>query len=177
MLATTRWRVMREDQQVHVERIWDVIDKSDVCMLTTHSRHGLRARPMEARPDRKSNVIWFLTDARGLKDDEIVANQEVCLIFVYTKERVYLSITSQASVARDLERARMLWNSRQQAWWIGPDDPNLLVVRVELSRAEMWDGPASSAVAAFEFAEARLTGTKPNLGENRKVAVELYKHG
>ncbi len=37
----------------------------------------------------------------------------------------------------------------------------------------MWDGPASSAVAAFEFAKARLTGVKPNLGENRKVSVEL----
>ena len=40
-------------------------------------------------------------------------------------------------------------------------------------RAEMWDGPASSEVAAFEFAKARLTGTKPNLGEKRKVTVEI----
>jgi hypothetical protein len=47
------------------------------------------------------------------------------------------------------------------------------VVRVELEEAEMWDGPASSAIAAFEFAKARLTGAKPNLGENRKVSVEL----
>jgi hypothetical protein len=37
----------------------------------------------------------------------------------------------------------------------------------------MWDGPASSAVAAFEFTKARLTGTKPNLGEKRKISVEL----
>ena len=37
-------------------------------------------------------------------------------------------------------------------------------MRVELDQAEMWDGPASSAVAAFEFAKARLTGKKPNLG-------------
>src|SRR4029079_2411383 len=27
--------------------------------------------------------------------------------------------------------------------------------------------------AAFEFARARLTGTKPNLGEKRKVTVEI----
>ena len=46
-------------------------------------------------------------------------------------------------------------------------------MRVEPERAEMWDGPASSAVAAYEFAKARLTGTKPNLGENRKVTVEI----
>jgi hypothetical protein len=28
-------------------------------------------------------------------------------------------------------------------------------------------------VAAFEFAKARLTGGKPNLGENRKVTLQL----
>ena len=37
----------------------------------------------------------------------------------------------------------------------------------------MWDGPASSAVAAFEFAKARLTGEKPSLGEKRKATVEM----
>jgi hypothetical protein len=40
-------------------------------------------------------------------------------------------------------------------------------------RAELWDGPASAAVAAFEFAKARATGAKPNLGENRKATVEM----
>jgi hypothetical protein len=34
-------------------------------------------------------------------------------------------------------------------------------------------GPASSAVAAFEFAKARPTGEKPSLGENRKATVEM----
>jgi hypothetical protein len=40
-------------------------------------------------------------------------------------------------------------------------------------RAELWDGPASSAVAAFEFAKARVTGAKPNLGEKRKVTIDM----
>ena len=111
---------------------------------------------------------------RGLKDDEIEANPNVCLTFVYAKEKVYLSITGKASVSRDSERAKALWNEEQQVWWPGgPEDPNLLVMKIEPERAEMWDGPASSAVAAFEFARARLTGTQPNLGEKRKVTVEI----
>jgi hypothetical protein len=39
--------------------------------------------------------------------------------------------------------------------------------------AEPWDGPASAAVAAFEFVKARITGAEPNLGENRKVTVKM----
>ena len=38
---------------------------------------------------------------------------------------------------------------------------------------ELWDGPASKAVAMYEFAKAKLTGEKPNLGENRKTTVEM----
>jgi len=55
----------------------------------------------------------------------------------------------------------------------GPDDPNVRVLRVEPVTAELWDGPSSAAGAAFEFAKARLTGEKPNLGENRKVTVPM----
>lgn len=157
----------------HVDRVWDVIEKAGICMMTTRFDGGMRARPMEARPDKEEGVIWFLTDHRGLKDDEIDATPEVCLVFVYEREKVYLSLTGEAFVAHDPDRAQALWNEKQQLWWSGPDDPNLRVVRVELEAAEMWDGPASAAIAAFEFAKARLTGAKPNLGENRKVSVEL----
>jgi hypothetical protein len=37
----------------------------------------------------------------------------------------------------------------------------------------LWDGPSSKAVAVFEFAKARLTGEKPNIGENRKVTIRM----
>jgi len=68
-------------------------------MMTTQFAGGMRARPMEARPDKDAGVIWFLTDHRGLKDDEIDATPAVCLTFVYEKEKVHLSITGEVLVA------------------------------------------------------------------------------
>ena len=159
-------------RQAHIDRVWHVIDKAGICMMTTQFDGGMRATD-GGPPDKDAGVIWFLTDHRGLKDDEIDATPAVCLTFLYEKEKVYLSLTGEAFVAHDPGRARALWNEKQKLWWSGPDDPNLRVVRVEPEKAEMWDGPASSAVAAFEFAKARLTGSKPDLGENRKVSVEL----
>ncbi len=155
-------------------RVWDVVAKAGICMMVTRFAGGLRARPLEALPDRQEGAIFFLTDVRGLKDDEIQRHAEICLTFVYAEEKVYLSIAGTAVVARDTERARALWTEKQRVWWPGgPEDPNLRVIRVEPHRAEMWDGPASSAVAACEFAKARRTGEKPNLGEKRKVRVDL----
>lgn len=159
--------------QAHLDRVWEVIDKIGVCMMTTRFADGLRARPLEARPDRERGLIWFVTDVRGHKDDEIAAHSEVGLVFIDHKAKAYLSLTGRAEVRRDHAKAAEIWKKTDDAWWHGPDDPNVRVLRFEPSKAELWDGPASAAVAAFEFAKARATGEKPNLGENRKVTVEL----
>jgi general stress protein 26 len=155
------------------DRVWDIIDKVGVCMMVTRFAEGLRARPLEARPEREANTIWFVTDVRGAKDDEIAAHAEVCLVFIDHKAKAYLSLTGRAAVSRDHAKAAAIWAKTDDAWWDGPHDPNVRVVRFAPERAELWDGPASTAVAAFEFAKARATGEKPDLGENRKATVQM----
>lgn len=157
-----------------IARAWDVIEKVGVCMMTTVSDKGLRARPLEARPDRGAGLIWFVTDVRGSKDNEIAATAEVCLVFIDPKERVYLSVSGAAEVRHDPRKAAEIWARTDDVWWPGgPRDPNVRVIRFIPQLAEYWDGPASGKVAACEFAKARATGRKPNLGENRKVTVNL----
>jgi general stress protein 26 len=157
-----------------IDRVWDIIEKVGIAMLTTQFAGGLRARPLEARPDRVAGIIWFLTDVRSGKDDEIAATPDVGLVFIDASDKAYLSITGRAEIVRDTGKAAAIWKSTDQVWWPGgPGDPTLRVLRVEPTMAEPWDGPSSVAVAAFEFVEAKLTGSKPNLGENRKISVPL----
>jgi general stress protein 26 len=158
----------------HEARVWDILESVGVGMLTTRFAGGLRARPLEPRPDRDAGVIWFVTDVRGAKDDEIAAAPEVGFVAIHAGDKAYLSISGRASVSRDRACAAAIWRKTDDVWWPdGPDDPNVRVLRLEPQRAELWDGPASAAAAAFEFAKARITGEKPDLGENRKVTVEM----
>jgi general stress protein 26 len=158
----------------HEQRVWEILETTGVGMLTTQFAQGLRARPLEPRPDRDNSVIYFITDVRGLKDDEIEAVPEVCFTLTNHKEKAYLSLTARASVLRDPLLAAKFWKSSDDVWWPGgPEDKNVRVLRLEPVRAELWDGPASSLVAAYEFAKARATGEKPNLGEKRKVTVDM----
>ncbi|HEY7662531.1 MAG TPA: pyridoxamine 5'-phosphate oxidase family protein [Xanthobacteraceae bacterium] len=157
----------------NIDRVWEIIEKVGIAMLTTRSAGGLRARPLEARPERDAGLIWFVTDARSGKEHEIEAEHDIGLVFIDVKDKAYLSITARAQVRRDHAKAAEIWRSTDNAWWHGPDDPNVCVLRVRPVTAELWDGPASAAVAAFEFAKARITGAKPNLGENRKVTVKM----
>lgn len=160
--------------QDKLDRVWDLIEKVGVCMMTTRFAGGLRARPLEARPDREAGTIRFVTDERGAKDDEVTAAPEVCLTFIDKAANAYLSVTGNARVVNDPAQAAEIWRKTDDVWWPGgPQDPNARVLTVEPQTAELWDGPASRTVAAYEFARARLTGEKPNLGENRKVTVDM----
>jgi general stress protein 26 len=160
-------------EQLHLERVWDIIEMVGVCMLTTRFTGGLRARPLESRPDRDAGIIWFVTDLHSAKEYEIESDNNVGLAFVDAKANAYLSITARAEVRRDHAKAAEIWTPTDNMWWQGPDDPNVCVLRITPLTAELWDGPASNAVAAFEFVKARLTGGVPNLGEHRKVTVDL----
>jgi len=158
----------------HENRIWNIVEETGVGMLTTRFPEGLRARPLEPRPDRNGHAIYLITDVRGLKDDEIEAAPDVGLVFIDPGDKAYLSITGRARVIRDAEKTKAAWRNTDEVWWPGgPSDPNVCLLQIEPSTAELWDGPASSLVAAFEFAKARATGETPNLGENRKISVDM----
>jgi general stress protein 26 len=118
-------------EQNHVSRVWDVIEKVGIGMLTTRFAGGLRARPMEARADRGASIIWFLTDVRGAKDNEIDLAHEIGLVFIDAEARAYLSITGRASIMQDTAQATAIWKKTDDAWWPdGPRDPNMRVLRV-----------------------------------------------
>jgi general stress protein 26 len=114
-----------------------------------------------------------VTDAHSDKEHEIEAEQDIGLVFIDHAAKAYLSITARAEVKHDHAKAAQIWEPTDSAWWKGPDDPDVCVLRVKPLTAELWDGPASKAVAIYEFAKARMTGEKPNLGENRKVTVKM----
>jgi general stress protein 26 len=161
-------------EQNNLDRVWEIIEQLGVCMVTTIiAGVGLRARPLEARPDRDTGTIWFVTDARSDKEHEIEVERNVEITFVDVKTNVHLSITATATPRRDYAKAAEIWKAVDNMWWDGPDDPNVCILQVTPLTAELWDGPANNAVMAFEFVKARLTGQRPNLGETRKVTVNL----
>ncbi|MGZ3359915.1 MAG: pyridoxamine 5'-phosphate oxidase family protein [Xanthobacteraceae bacterium] len=166
---------MSRKDSTSIDRVWDIIEKVGIAMLTTSFPGGLRARPVEARPERDAGLIWFVTDRRSGKEHEIEAEHDVGLVFIDARDKAYLSITARAEVRHDHAKVAEIWKSTDDMWWNGPDDPNVCVLRVRPLTAELWDGPASAAVAAFEFVKARITGKKPNLGENRKVTVKMVR--
>jgi Pyridoxamine 5'-phosphate oxidase like len=69
------------------DRVWEIIERVGVCMLTTRFAGGLRARPLEARPNRDDGQIWFVTDLHSGKQREIESEDDVGLVFIDAHEK------------------------------------------------------------------------------------------
>ncbi len=163
-MATARRPPQDED------RVWDLMETIGFAMLVTHDRGKLRARPMAAFVDRDESAIYFLTDARHHKDEEIAANPAVNLAFADTGGQKYVSVSGTAVVSNDRRKIRELFSTPAKAWWESADDPNIRMLRVVPDEAEFWDAPGT-VVSYVKMAAAAVTGSRPDMGDNRKVSM------
>ena len=152
------------------DRAWDLMKKIGFAMLVTRDGDKLRARPMSAYLERDNNAVYFLTDARRHKDEEIARNPNVNLSFADTGGQKYVSVTGTATVSNDRAKIKQLFSTPAKAWWDSAEDPNIRVLKFTPDDAEFWDSPGT-VISYVKMAAAAVTGTRPDIGENRKVAI------
>ena len=150
------------------DRVWDLMEKISICMLTTHDGEQIRSRPMAAFVRRGEDAIYFLGDAHHHKDEEIAENPHVGLAFADGQK--FVSVTGHASVSRNIAKIKELWSPMVKAWWNSPDDPNIRLLTVTPDDAEFWDGPGK-IIGTIKMITAAATSSRPNYGENRKVTM------
>ncbi|MGJ4957926.1 pyridoxamine 5'-phosphate oxidase family protein [Bradyrhizobium sp. HKCCYLRH2015] len=161
---------MSNDDARDQDRVWDLMKKIGFAMLVTRDGDRLRARPMSAYLARDENMIYFLTDARRHKDEEIARSPQINLSFADAGAQKYVSLTGTAAVSNDRGKIRELFSTPAKAWWDSAEDPNIRLLKITPDDAEFWDAPGT-VVSYVKMAAAAVTGTRPDLGDNRKVAM------
>jgi general stress protein 26 len=166
-----RWSPRKSAQ----DRLWSLLGDHNTFMLVTKAEAerptSLRARPMAGYPRRDEQRIWFLAHKDGLKNDEIETDPRVCVTFSEPSKQHFVSISGKASVEDDLARKRDLWSIAAQAWFPGgPEDPDIILLCVEMDEAEFWDGNPNPIIVGFKMARAAAEGRKVDVGENEKVS-------
>ena len=160
---------MTNDNARDVDRAWELMDKIGFAMLVTHDGDKMRARPMRAFLDREANAVYFLTDARRHKDEEIARNPGVNLSFANASNQKYVSLTGTAAISNDRAKIKQLFSTPAKAWWDSAEDPNIRVLKITPDDAEFWDTPGSvisyvkmAAAARGECDRAARTRKLPN---------------
>ncbi|HEY4191280.1 MAG TPA: pyridoxamine 5'-phosphate oxidase family protein [Mesorhizobium sp.] len=150
------------------QRAWDLIEKIGFCMLATNDGRDIRSRPMTAHAEREENAVYFLLDLKDHKNLDAFASS--CLAFADSGDMNYVSVTGSGEVSNDRAKIGELWSSPYKAFWDGPDDPNIRVLKITPKDAQYWDGPGKIASYAKMLAAA-VSDAKPDLGDHGKVRM------
>ena len=156
-------------------RLGELVKEIEIAMLSTATEDGtVRSRPMATQHvDLIEGSIWFFTSHDSPKIDEIFHKQQVNLAYASTGKQRFVSVSGRAHIVRDQAKARELWRPSAKIWFPqGVDDPNLVLLRVDVTSAEYWDAPSSRMVQLYGLARLAVTGkTNPASGENVKVEI------
>ena len=117
-------------------------------------------------------MLWFFTGQSTDKTIEIDREAEVNVAYANPDDQAYVSVSGRARILTIGRKARELWNPFYKAWFPrGVDDPDLRLIRVDVTGAEYWDSSSSAMVHLIGFAKAVVTGQRYEPGENASVRM------
>lgn len=156
-----------------MKKIGELIGDIRFAMLTTLAPDGtLDSRPMATQKTEFDGVLWFLTAAATRKAEEIAENANVSLVYADPGNASYVTVKGRARVLDDRSKVRELWNVMYRAWFPGgEDDPNIRVLRVDVSEAEYWEANDSKIVRGIKYLAAAATKGSVDVGEHGTVDV------
>ncbi len=163
---------MQDTRQESVEKLKNLTEGIDFCMMTTINGGQLRSRPMSTQEMDESGDLWFFTSDQTHKVDEIEKDNRVNLAYSKPDDNTYVSIVGHGEINKDRAKIEELWNPILKAWFPkGLDDPTLCLMKVTVEEAEYWDSPNSTIVQIVGFVKALATGEKANGGEHGKISL------
>lgn len=151
-------------------KVRELIEHIRVVMFVTKDADGgLDSRPM-AVVGVDGDTVWFFTEVNSPKTLAIGQDHEVLLAGANPSRQEYISVRGTARVVQDKQAQKEHWTEAARLWFPdGSGSPNLALISVEMTSAEYWDSPASSARFALGYVKALLTKTPPEIGHNAKV--------
>ena len=169
---------MSEYQILHgaegLKKVGGLVKDIRIAMLTTAAPDGsFDSRPMATQKmEEFDGTVWFLTQAGSGKLGEIKDDAHVSLIYADSGDAKYVTLKGTASTSRDKAKIHEMWNPMYKAWFPeGEEDPNIMVLRVDVTEAEFWEASASRLVRGVKYLAAAATGGKVDVGEVGKVLV------
>ena len=144
------------------QELYRKIQKVRFAMLTTRTADGaLKSRPMTVQGIDDDGTMWFFTSGSTELADEVRSEPNVNVAFADTDDDFYLSAAGIGHFIDDREKIESLWSMMAAAWFDGPTDPNLRLLRVEPEHVDYGKPGAGKVLQMVARAKAALTHTRP----------------
>lgn len=149
-------------------KVRELLARFPIAFMITAAPAGVHARPIGVVGDHAAfdGQLWFITDRRSRKVDEINGGAATSLTFQNDERGAYLHIRGRATVIEDAPRLAELYTAVQRTWFPdGPDDPNITLLRFDAEEADYWDGHQSTVRLVLAFVKSIVTGEPGRSGD------------
>jgi len=123
---------------------------------------------MTAQELDAGGAVWMMV-SRGAPWIAHADNAPANLAFAMPDDGDYVSIAGHVEIVDDDERKKALWTVVARAWWSGPEDPDLLLLKLTPTRIEFWDGPSGSISRTFAMAASVIAGREIGMGQKKVI--------
>lgn len=149
---------MPTDEEIRA-KFWKALRSDMTVMLGLEGSWAEPARPMTAQMEDKDDhgPVWFFTAKSTQLAEALTATNPAFFTFASKGHDVFATV--HGSLTPDTDRATIerLWSPFVAAWYEhGKDDPDLLLLRFDPQRAEIWLN-GNSLVAGLKM----LLGSDP----------------
>ena len=143
------------------KKIKELAGKNNTCFFCTSVQTGkpFQTRPMSVQKMDEDGNFWFLSANDSHKNQEILQNNQVQLLFQGSAHSDFLSISGTASISTDKALIKELWEPIITTWFTeGVDDPRITAIKVETRQGYYWDNKHGNAIALIKMAAGAVIG-------------------
>jgi general stress protein 26 len=158
-----------------LEKFKELVNEINICMFITNNSgdEQTHTRPMATIEVEDNGTLWFYTDIRSIKVDEVEQEQEAHLTYAHPGKESYLDVWGRAKVVTDRNLIKEKWSPVVKAYFPkGEDDPNLALLKITPSNCYYWEAESGKMVQFIKMAVAAATG-KPEVAQGATGKLSL----
>ena len=144
-----------------LKKLRELLEHFPIAFMVTVTGGRAHSRPLgvTGKVEEFDGTLWFITDRRSHKIDEIAEGAETSLTFQNDERGTYAHMRGHAAVVEDRQQLASLYTTDQRTWFPdGLEDRNMTLVRFDVEEAEYWDGHNSMARKVVAFVKSVVTG-------------------
>ncbi len=136
-----------------IAKLNELIRGTGTAVFTTVRPDGtLHSCPMASHTADEAGVLWFIAHNHSEKVEAVRTNQQVNVAFADDAGQRYVSVSGFCELMRDHALTTQLWEPGYVNWFPGgADDPELVLLKVDIEHAEFWDASQGRMVPLRGF--------------------------
>ena len=134
---------------------WEALDDSPFMMIGLKGVEDDRTRPMTAQVDagdgdaEDGGPIYFFTSRTDGVGEDIGAGKRAVATYASKDHKLFAHVHGTLVPSDDKEVIERLWNPIIASWYKdGKDDPDLLLLRFDTEKADIWEASAGATLKA-----------------------------